>query len=162
VKWLVSIAAAAVWCGQSPIADAPLQAGRIQIVVPELASNSGQVRIWVHSRNTFVRANLEKRDDAESIQRGTAKIEKRQAVWLSDPLPLGDYAIAVHHDANGDGTINFGKVLPAEALGYSNYDEAIAAYPEFDTARVTLDAPVLEVRVEAFMQGRLFRRRLKE
>jgi len=162
MKWPTLIVIALALYGQSPVADPALPKGRLHVIVPDLASDAGQVRIWVHDATTFVQSNFEKRDDADRLQLVAVTIENRQAEWISDPLPYGDYAVAVHHDANGDGLINFGKLLPTEALGYSNYDGGIAGYPDFDTARFTLDTPERDVRVEAFMQGHVFRRHLKE
>ena len=153
---------AAVLSGPDAAVEPHGEQGRICVVVADLASDSGQVWIWIHDGSTFVKPNLEKREDAECLQRAAVAIDGRRITWTSEPLPYGEYAVAVHHDVNNDGVINFGKVLPLEAIGYTNYDKGIAAYPDFKAARFTLDAPVREVRLEAYLQGRVFQRRLKE
>lgn len=163
-SWRLSVALVLVTMGSNPTGDLSARSneGRLRIVAHNLASDRGSVRIYVHERESFVTDNLKKLEEGSCLVQSVAGIRERRAVWTSEPMPYGDYAIIVHHDANGDGVINFGNVLPLEAVGYSNYDHAIASYPDFDKARVTLDAPELEVRVDAFMQGRLFRKYLRE
>lgn len=146
--------------GGSP--DVPEGTGRLKVIVPDLASDRGRVGICLHDASTFTPDNLSKRENAE--HRGFARVDitDREAAWTTDPLPYGDYAIVVHHDINDDGTVNFGTILPTEPIGYSNYEHALASYPEFENARIRLAEPLQEIRVEAFMQGRIFRRHLKE
>jgi uncharacterized protein (DUF2141 family) len=136
--------------------------GHLTIVVPSLASNDGSVRIYVHEPHTFARENLSKREGGTCLTHAVSEISGNQATWTTDAIPFGKYAVIVHHDFNDDGKVNFGSVLPTEPVGYSNYDRAIASYPEFHRACVVLAAPKQEVRVEAFMQGRLFRKQLKQ
>jgi uncharacterized protein (DUF2141 family) len=137
--------------------------GRLRIVVPELASNAGTIQFYIHNRSLFVKSNLVKREAGECLQEEAVEIADRSASWTTDPLPYGEYAIIVHHDVNGDGVVNFGTLLPTEAIGYSNYDHGIATYPDFDHARVSrLSSDVQEVRVEAFLQGRLFNKHKKQ
>ena len=138
------------------------QRGQFRIVVPDLASDKGVVIFYVHDSSTFVVDNLKKREAADDLMDAAVEITEREAVWTTEPLPYGDYALVAHHDVNGDRVVNFARILPSEPLGYSNYDQGIAAYPDFDKARVTLDTPLREVRIEAFMQGRIFRKTLKQ
>jgi uncharacterized protein (DUF2141 family) len=163
-RW--AIVAAAALCLVSAVGGddthAGPKSGQFRIVVPALASNDGVVVISVHDASTFATENLKKREAGDELMKTAVKINDREAVWTTDPLPFGGYAIVVHHDVNADGFVNFATILPTEAVGYSNYDRAIASYPEFEKARVTLDAPLREMRIEAFMQGRIFRKYLKQ
>jgi len=51
-------------------------------------------------------------------------------------LPAGTYALAVFHDANGDGKLNSNAIgIPKEDYGFSNNARPMFSAPEFSDAR---------------------------
>jgi uncharacterized protein (DUF2141 family) len=56
-------------------------------------------------------------------------------------LPAGDYALAVYHDANGNGKMDKNMMgIPTEDYGFSNNAMGKFGPPAFDSAKITLAA----------------------
>lgn len=56
-------------------------------------------------------------------------------------LPAGRYALAVFHDANGNGKLDRNLLgMPTEAFGFSNNAMGVASAPSFEQAAVELGA----------------------
>jgi uncharacterized protein (DUF2141 family) len=75
------------------------------------------------------------------VQGQTAEIDSKtmtaQAVF-ADVVP-GTYDIAVIHDENGNGKLDFNDVgMPIEGYGHSNNPEKRAGEPSFDETKFTL------------------------
>ncbi|WP_454891479.1 DUF2141 domain-containing protein, partial [Alloprevotella tannerae] len=55
-------------------------------------------------------------------------------------LPKGEYAIAIFHDENGNGTMDFGKMgIPIEKFGFSNDAKCVMAPPAFEDAKIVFE-----------------------
>lgn len=60
-------------------------------------------------------------------------------VTFSD-LPKGEYAIAIFHDENGNGTMDFGKMgIPIEKFGFSNDAKCVMGPPAFEDATIVFE-----------------------
>ena len=60
------------------------------------------------------------------------------AITFDIPLP-GDYAVAVFHDANGDGTLNVNLLgIPREGFGFSRNPRISMRPPKFEDAAVAV------------------------
>ena len=60
-------------------------------------------------------------------------------VTFSD-LPKGEYAIAIFHDENGNGTMDFGKMgIPIEKFGFSNDAKSVMGPPAFEDAKIVFE-----------------------
>jgi uncharacterized protein (DUF2141 family) len=56
-------------------------------------------------------------------------------------LASGDYAVAVYHDANGNGRLDRNRMgMPVEMSGFSNDAQGFMGPPSFDAARLALPA----------------------
>lgn len=55
-------------------------------------------------------------------------------------LPKGEYAIAIFHDENGNGTMDFGKMgIPIEKFGFSNDAKCVISPPAFEDAKIVFE-----------------------
>ena len=55
-------------------------------------------------------------------------------------LPKGEYAIAIFHDENGNGTMDFGKMgIPIEKFGFSNDAKCVMGSPAFEHATIVFE-----------------------
>jgi len=55
-------------------------------------------------------------------------------------LPKGEYAIAIFHDENGNGTMDFGKMgIPIEKFGFSNDAKCVMGPPDFEDAKIVFE-----------------------
>lgn len=55
-------------------------------------------------------------------------------------LPKGEYAIAIFHDENGNGTMDFGKMgIPIEKFGFSNDAKCVMGPPVFEDAKIVFE-----------------------
>ena len=60
-------------------------------------------------------------------------------VTFSD-LPKGEYAIAIFHDENDNGTMDFGKMgIPIEKFGFSNDAKCVMGPPAFEDAKIVFE-----------------------
>lgn len=55
-------------------------------------------------------------------------------------LPKGEYAIAIFHDENGNGTMDVGKMgIPIEKFGFSNDAKCVMSPPAFEDAKIVFE-----------------------
>lgn len=60
------------------------------------------------------------------------------------PLPRGDWAVAVIHDANGNGKLDTTMGIPREGFGFSRNPPLGFGAPKFAAARFALDGDTVE------------------
>lgn len=113
----------------------------LQIEVEGLRSNQGSVRIAIFdSEDTFL---------GEAREASIRPIVGRKSVWAL-ALPPGDYAIAVHHDEDGNGEMATGLFgLPSEPVGFSNGARITFGPPKWRRAAFELpaDGTTVSIRV---------------
>jgi uncharacterized protein (DUF2141 family) len=74
--------------------------------------------------------------------------ERGEAKVSFEGLPPGDYAVAVVHDENGNGKLDFGLFrIPTEGLGASRDARALLGPPSFDDAKLHVEKGRLEVPI---------------
>ncbi|MGD8718142.1 MAG: DUF2141 domain-containing protein [Candidatus Zixiibacteriota bacterium] len=118
--------------------------GEITVIVENFKTDAGVARFAIfRSENGF--------PDNYVLAYKTADVEIRNGeaqVTFTD-LPYGTYAVAVHHDENGNGIVdlNFFKV-PVEATGASNNAGDAAHAAEFDDAKITLKRKVVLIHID--------------
>lgn len=55
-------------------------------------------------------------------------------------LPKAEYAIAIFHDENGNGTMDFGKMgIPIEKFGFSNDAKCVMGPSAFEDAKIVFE-----------------------
>ena len=113
--------------GASPV-------GRLDVEIGKLRSAKGVVRICLTADPSNFPACV---DDARAVSRSMPA----SATALSfEGLPVGDYAIAVIHDENGNKKLDTMLGIPREGFGFSRNPVIRFGPPRFSAARFSLGA----------------------
>jgi uncharacterized protein (DUF2141 family) len=127
----------ALLCALLCLAAAPARGSELVLVIQGLESAEGELQIELFG--AAQRANF------PYAERGVLAELRIPARMLLAPgasvslgeLPPGTYAIAVIHDANGNGDMDFDLLgLPKESYGFSNGARPRLGPPSFDAAAV--------------------------
>lgn len=121
-------------------AAAPSFAADLSISIDGVASADGQVMVAVfNSADTFLATPV--RSAAVPAREGSVQLQVTG-------LPAGDYALAVYHDANGNGQLDRNPVgMPTEDYAFSNNAFGKRGAPSFKDARIALPADGASTRV---------------
>lgn len=116
--------------------ETPLN-GALTLTVSDIGTNRGEVRIALfNSKKTYTK---------NPIHVAVVKVEKGSARWIVTDLKPGDYAIALFHDANGDGKMNKNLIgLPKEDYGFSNDASGTFGPPSWSKAKLTIGEGVTQ------------------
>lgn len=108
-------------------------AAELTVTVTGLESNDGKVHIALYSDpETFPKSN-------GMLSKARARPADNRATWSFKDLKAGSYAIAVFHDANGNGSFDQGPFkIPLEDYGFSMGARAFLSAPGFDEAAFLL------------------------
>jgi len=124
-------------CALLCLAAAPARASELVVVIQGLESGDGELQIELFGpaqRATFPYA--ERGVLSELHLPARMLLAPGASVSLGE-LPPGSYAIAVVHDANGNGDMDFDLLgLPKERYGFSNGARPRLGPPSFDAAAV--------------------------
>ncbi len=72
-------------------------------------------------------------------KQASAKITNKTATYTFKNLPIGKYAVNIHHDENNDKKIEKGWILPIEGIGFSNFEDiGFSNRPNFKKASFSL------------------------
>lgn len=83
------------------------------------------------------------------VQRQCHKITSVPLTVNFNNLKAGNYAVAVIHDTNSDGTLNRNDIgMPIEGYGFSRNPEIRTAAPKFNDAAVFIAGPNTSVQVQ--------------
>jgi len=115
--------------------------GKVTVTV-RTKHDRGEVRCGLHNRKNWME---------EFIEGTQAKPRGGKAVCVFEGIPSGTFAVAVHHDEDGDGKMPTNMVgIPKEGWGVSrNASSGMFGGPTFDDAKFSVsDEPVsLEINV---------------
>lgn len=139
MKPLVSIAFAALVLAAGISAAG---AGEIQFTVSGLRSVEGLLVVGVYdSQKTFGKQG---RDIADA----KIPVTSTTVHGIIRGIPDGTYALAVYHDENGNGKMDFNGLFPAEDYAFSNNVYGILhSKPSFRAAAIEVRNGVARVRV---------------
>lgn len=89
-------------------------------------------------------------DNASSaVQAQCVTLAQAPLVLTFQNLEIGSYAIAIFHDANGDGTLNRNLLgVPTEGFGFSQNPEILTGPPRFGDSAVLVTGINTTVQVE--------------
>ena len=74
-------------------------------------------------------------------------VDKKVTVEFAD-LPLGEYAVSVHHDMDNNGEINTNWLgIPNEGIGVSNDAKGSFGPPSYKDAKFQLSQPKLSIKI---------------
>jgi uncharacterized protein (DUF2141 family) len=127
---------------------------------PSGASNTGQVIVDVYGLKDergklnvgiYIAEGGFPKDSRAAFAQRTVPITNRALRLVFDRVPAGEFAVAVHHDENGNGKMDTGAFgRPSEGYGFSRDAKAKFGPPSFDAARIML-APGQRIRVAVHM-----------
>jgi uncharacterized protein (DUF2141 family) len=82
------------------------------------------------------------------LQTASAAVSEGGATFALKDLPAGQYAVAVHHDANDNGKLDRNMMdIPLETTGFSNDAPGNMGPPAFEAARFALPADGKAIRI---------------
>jgi uncharacterized protein (DUF2141 family) len=117
--------------------------GRLEVEVRGLRSAEGTVAIALFDQQ----ARFDARTGA--IRRAYLTIAGREARWLVEGLPPGDYALLAYHDENGNSQLDFRPLgIPKEPFAVSNGATRLLGPPRFDSAKFALGTAPLTLTLE--------------
>ena len=125
------------------LVPAAAQAGQITLHIQGVRSDDGLVRIGVYSdESSFPRGSQVAGHSVEARRGGVT-------TTIEDLAP-GVYAIAIHHDEDGDGEFDTTFIgLPDEGYGFSNDAPVVFGPPKFEEAAIAVanDGVITELQV---------------
>ena len=128
-------------------------------IVRASAARRGEIRVVVRGlRNGEGRVGCSLFNDAEGFPRNREKgyrqmwtpIHNGSAVCEFKGIPAGTYAVAVLHDENSDGKMDFNWIgMPTKGYGFSNGAKATLLAPSFDAASFGYDGEgILSIAID--------------
>ncbi len=117
-----------------PVLAGNPERANLTVRVQGLNSNQGQVIARV-----FRSAQGFPGQPERALRSQTVPVQRGQAVLRFADLPAGSYAVAVAHDQNNNGELDFNVLgIPSEGVGFSNNPRLLFGPPAFDVAAVWL------------------------
>lgn len=118
--------------------------GTISLEVLNTESNDGQLIVYLHNNPKDYPKN---KDKAFKVIK--TKITNNKATIKFDNIPYGKYAIAVHHDENGDGKVDKNFVgMPSEDFAASNNATGFMGPPSFEDASFELNKTSISIKID--------------
>jgi len=103
---------------------------KISVDIINIESNEGQLIVYLHNTPEFF--PMEKERAYKVIK---SKIKNNKAYIELTNIPDGEYAIAVHHDENGNDEVDTNFLgIPNEDFGASNNAKGFMGPPSFKDA----------------------------
>lgn len=119
---------------------APAEQGAdVSIRIEGLRSTKGQVMACL----TAVPRSFPQCKDGKLTRNRLAIPASRAATIDFGPVEKGSYAIAILHDENGNGKVDYALIIPKEGFGFSRNPVVRTGPPSFESAAFAVgDAPV--------------------
>lgn len=109
---------------------AAAEAGQVIVHIQGVRSDQGLVRIGVYGQDSAFPRSGRVAGQEIAAHRG-------DVVVTFEDLAPGVYAIAIHHDEDGDGEFDTTLIgLPSEGYGFSNDAPVVFGPPDFDSAAI--------------------------
>ena len=116
-------------------------AAALTVTVTNVATEDGQVRIAVYDEETWL--DTERRVAREFVAPLSATVS------ATFELPPGTYAVAVLHDVNGNGRMDYGFMrMPREPYGFSNGVVPRFGPPKFDDSAFAIADDDVDITIE--------------
>ena len=117
--------------------------GTLIIEFDGLANDKGEVLAGLYNEaKKFPKEN-------QALRNLKGKPANKKCIIKTDKLPFGDYALAVMHDKNKSGDMDYILFkVPTERYGFSNNKRpAKFAPPNFEACRFVIDKPVVKIKI---------------
>ncbi|MBM4258832.1 MAG: DUF2141 domain-containing protein [Deltaproteobacteria bacterium] len=133
----------AVEAETSPSLTTPGRAATVTVKATGLSNANGKVVFLLYTRPEDFITNLEGAD-----QRKAVSIDNGSASAVFENVSPGVYAIAVFHDENDNGTVDYNFLgIPKETTGASRDPRPKLRAPRFDEAAFTVSDPTQAVAI---------------
>ena len=139
----VSLALGQVAADETKPVKPEAKLGTLVIEFDGLANDKGEVLAGLYNEaKKFPKEN-------QALRNLKAKPANKKCIIKTDKLPFGDYALAVMHDKNKSGDMDYILFkVPTERYGFSNNKRpAKFAPPNFEACRFVIDKPVVKIRI---------------
>ena len=119
------------------------ETGRIEVEVDGIRSDEGQIFV-----SLFDRAESFPGDASGAFRTLSARQAGGRATVVFADVPKGAYAVAAHHDEDGNGKMKtvYGTI-PLEGIGISRDAKGVMGPPKFDDAKFALDSAAVSITV---------------
>ena len=117
--------------------------GTLIIECDGLANDKGEVLAGLYNEaKKFPEPN-------QALRNLKGKPANKKCIIKTDKLPFGDYALAVMHDKNKSGNMDYNVIgLPKENYGFSNNKRpGLFGPPNFKACRFVIDKPVVIIKI---------------
>lgn len=120
-----------------------LSKGSIIVEVNGLRSNEGEVRVNLYDSKDGFPSDPEK-----ALLTLVSKIENKRAMVVFKDIHIGNYAISVLHDENGNRKVDLNwLMIPKEGIGASNNPKISLGPPSFSDAKFKLSPEELDITI---------------
>ncbi len=118
--------------------------GDIEVSITGLGNDKGRIHLALYkSKESFPK------DSEAAYMVEMARIIDGSAQAFFDGVPYGKYAIALFHDENNNGKLDYGILgIPKEGFGFSNNPKAWFGPPSFESASFLLDSPKRTITIK--------------
>ncbi|MBW4476865.1 MAG: DUF2141 domain-containing protein [Tolypothrix brevis GSE-NOS-MK-07-07A] len=116
----------------------------LTVTIDGLKSQRGQVCLSLFSGGRGFPSS-----STSAVAARCVKVENTPLTVKFDNLKVGNYAIAVFHDTNGDGTLNrnpFG--IPTEEFGFSQNPKILTGAPKFGDSAFLVVGPETNIQIK--------------
>ncbi len=109
---------------------------KIDVKIINTESNSGQLVVYLFDKSEYYPKAKEK---AFKVLKTKIKNNKAEVSFIN--VPSGVYAIAIHHDENGNDKVDTNFLgIPSEDFGASNDAKGFMGPPSFEDASFKVDS----------------------
>ncbi|MBD3882694.1 DUF2141 domain-containing protein [Phormidium tenue FACHB-886] len=124
--------------------DANSLSGNLTVEVDGLKSQEGQICINLFASSRGFPSNRQ-----EALQRQCEAIATIPMTFTFNDLQLGNYAVAVYHDANGDEVLDRNELgMPIEGYGFSRNPVVRTGPPEFGDSAVLVAGSSTSIQIQ--------------
>ncbi len=111
---------------------APVYAADLTVEIKGLTSANGKVLIALYDKaDSWMK---------QGLKMGRTDAQKDGVTYEFKDLPMGEYALSIHHDENDNGKFDTNLVgMPIEPYGFSNDAMGNSGPPTFEQAKFKLD-----------------------
>lgn len=118
--------------------------GSITVEVNGLRSNAGEVRVNLYDSKDGFPSEPEK-----AVMTLVSKIDNNRAKVVFKDIHIGNYAISVLHDENGNGKMDLNWLMvPKEGIGASNNPNFSIGPPDFNDAKFKLSSEEMNILIK--------------
>jgi uncharacterized protein (DUF2141 family) len=116
---------------------------RLEVTVRGFRSGDGTLAVALFDNAAHFDART------NPIRKAYLTIADREAHWIVETLPTGDYALLVYHDENGNGELDFRPLgIPKEPVAVSNGATRLLGPPRFDSAKFPLPPATTQLTLQ--------------